>query len=373
MKEPAMKFKFNRQEMADALGAICSVTAVRTPKDILKCVHLEAHSDVLLMSATDLEVGLRCAVTQVEVAKPGDTLVVADTLNRIVRECTDEILTAEISGASLHLRGSGSHFQIVTQAPSDFPPVPNMDGEPSFSVEHGTLRQLIEWTLFAAARESTRYAINGVLWEVAGDGLTLAATDGRRLSVAKAKLAKAVKHEVPPAIVPTRALQLFGRLPAEDDAMVDVKVTSNQLRLKAGGALLSTSLVEGHFPKYQDVIPNDCDREVELNTDEFHGALRRAALLTNEESKGVRLSFSEGELTLSSRAPEQGEATISLPIRYKGESVDIGFNPVFLTDALKAAHGDEIVFAFKEANRPGVIRVGSEFIHVVMPVNLTSG
>ena len=367
-----MKLKFNRQEIVDALGAICSVTAVRTPKDLLKCVHLEAQADVLLLSATDLEISLRSAITQVEVAKPGEAVVVADTLNRIVRECNDEIMTVETSGSSLHLRGSGSHFQIVTQSAEDFPPVADMDGEPNFTVGQGTLRQLVEWTLFAAARESTRYAINGVLWELDGTRLTLAATDGRRLSVGHAKLDKAPKQAPPPVIVPTKALSLFMRLPVDDEASVEIKITSNQLRLKTGGALLVTSLVEGHFPKYQDVIPSDNDRIVHLDTGEFHSALRRAALLTNEESKGVRLKFSDGALTLSSRAPEQGEATISLPIKYTGEPTEIGFNPVFLTDALRVCHGDEVAFAFKEASRPGIIRMGNDFQHVVMPVNLSS-
>lgn len=367
-----MKLRFNRQEMADALSAACSVAAVRTPKEILKCVRLEALSDALIVSATDLEIGLRWGVTQVEVDSPGETLVVADTLNRIVHECTDEILTAEVSQNHLHIRGLGSHFKIVTHATGDFPPVPDMQGEPDFRVDHAELRKLIEWTAFAAARESTRYAINGVLWEISGEELTMAATDGRRLSVGKTKIKKAHSKAIPQAIVPTKALTLFARLPVEADAVVQVKVAANQALLRVGRELLSTSLVEGHFPKYQDVIPTDCDREVSLNTMEFLSALKRAALLTNEESKGVRLSFSDGGLTLSSRAPEQGEATISLPIRFSGDTIDIGFNPVFLTDVLRVANADEIVFALKEPNRPGIIRVGKEFAHVVMPVNLAS-
>jgi len=368
-----MKLKFNRQEVADALSAICSVVSVRTPKEILKCVHVEAQADVLLLSATDLELSLQCAVTQVEVAKPGETLVVADTLNRIVRECVDEILTVETTGNNLEVRGTGSRFQIVTQAPADFPPVPKMEGEPSFVIAHDELRRLFEWTVFAAARESTRYAINGVLWEVEGDQFTLAATDGRRLSVAKTKLPKPAKHAVPQAIVPTKALQLFGRLNADADTMVEVKITSNQLRLKTAGFTMSSNLVEGHFPRYQDVVPTDCDRTAELNTAEFNSALRRAALLTNEESKGVRLSFDNGTLTLSSRAPEQGEATISVPVRYTGTPTEIGFNPIFLMDVLRVTREDDVVFAFKEANRPGLLRVGDDLLHVVMPVNLSSG
>lgn len=368
-----MKVRFNRQEMADALAAASSVAAVRTPKEILKCVRLDVMPDVLMVSATDLELGLRWAVSQVEVDKPGEILVVADTLSRIVRECPDEVLSAEFSQNHLHIRGQGSHFKINTQwSVSEFPPVPNMEGEPDFRVEQAALRRLIEWTVFAAARESTRYAINGVLWEINGDDLTLAATDGRRLSVGKTKIKKAHNKPIPSAIVPVKALQLFARLPAEAEAVANVKLTGNQMLVKVGRELLSTNLVEGHFPKYQDVIPSDCDREVTLDTQEFLGALKRASLLTNEESKGVRLSFQSGELTLSSRAPEQGEATISLPVTYKGDTIDIGFNPVFLTDMLRAVDTDEITFAMKEPNRPGLVKVGREFLHVVMPVNLSS-
>ena len=367
-----MKLRFNRQEVADALTGICGVAATRTAKPVLKCVRIEAKSDVLLLSATDLEFGLRCSITQVEVDEPGDTLVVADTLARIVRECEDELLSVETTDNLLHLRGAGSHFQIVTQDAADFPPVPTLDEAADFTVEESVLRRLIEWTVFASARESTRYAINGVLWEVEKDRLTMAATDGRRLSLAHGKLSAGATGSIPQVIVPTKALSLFARLPAEEGGTVGVKVTSNQLLLKAGKALISTSLVEGHFPKYQDVVPSDCDRKMAVGTAEFLSALKRAALLTNEESKGVRLALSEGNLTLSCRAPEQGEATVSLPVRYDDEPLEIGFNPVFILDVLRIAHTDEVTFAFKEPNRPGVLRLGDEFTYVVMPVNLAS-
>lgn len=368
-----MKLRFNRLEMAEALSAIGTVTPVRSTKEILKCVRLQAQADVLLLSATDLELGIRCAVTQVEVDDTGDTLVSAATLTKIVRECTDDVLAVESSGSTLHIRGAGSHFQIVMQDTVDFPHVPTLDGDPDFTIEHGALRHLVDWTAFAAARESTRYAINGILWEMDGDRLTLAATDGRRLSVAHGKLSGRNADSAPQAIVPAKALSLFGRLTADAEAVVGIKLAANQMLFKVGGATVSTVLVEGHFPKYQDVIPADCDRLVEFDTAEFHGALKRAALLTNEESKGVRLAFGEDTLTLSSRAPEQGEATISLNVEYRGEPTEIGFNPVFLADVLRVTHTERVTFAFKEANRPGVLRMGDEFIHVVMPVNLSSG
>lgn len=367
-----MRLTLNRQETSEALKAICTVAATRTPKQILKCVRLEARGDVLLLSATDLEIALRFAVTQVEVDKPGETLVVADTLSRIVSECADEVLRIDMDSSQLHVRGEGSHFQIMTQDPADFPPVPTMEGGPDFTVAHEEIRRMIEWTVFAAARESTRYAINGVLWEISGDKLVLAATDGRRLSVAKGTIVNGQAKPIPNAIVPAKAMSLFARLPGVPEGQVMVKVMSNQLLISLGSGLISTSLIEGQFPKYQDVLPTDCDKVLEANTAECLSALKRAALLTNEESKGVRLMLSEGNLTFSSRAPEQGEATVSMPVRYHGEPLEIGFNPVFLMDVLRVAHADVISMAFKEPNRPGLIRVGSDFQYVVMPVNLVA-
>jgi len=366
-----MKLQFNRQEMAEVLSAVSSVAAARTPKEILRCVHMEARSDMVLLSATDLELSLRCAVTQVEVEETGDTVVVADTLSRIVRECEDELLSVETAENVLHVRGVGSHFQVLTQDVSDFPAIPSMDENSDITIEHSVLSRLIELTVFAAARESTRYAIHGVLWEVEGKRLTLAATDGRRLSLAHGKLIEQGPAERSHVIVPAKSLSLFSRLPSESAAQVKVKMTSNQLLMNINGAMISTSLVEGQFPKYQDVVPTDCDRVTELNTAEFHSALKRAALLTNEESKGVRFSFSEGNLTLSSRAPDQGEAEIALPVTYKAEPLEIGFNPVFILELLRVAHTEQITFAVKAANRPGVIRLGEDFVYVVMPVNLS--
>lgn len=367
-----MRLRFNRAEMAEALSAIGNVAAARTPKEVLRCVRIEGKSDVVLLSATDLELSLRCAITQVEVQTPGETLVIADTLSRIVRECADEVMELETKGSHLHVRGAGSHFQIVTHPGDEFPPVPALDGPLDLSVELGQLRKLIEWTAFAAARESTRYAINGVLWEVSDSTLTLVATDGRRMSLARGPLLKGPAKSPKKAIVPSKALAVLHRLNADPQSNVDIRLTDNQMVLRLGRSVLGSALVEGHFPDYQRVIPDDCDRLVQLKTGEFSGALKRASLLTNEESKGVRLAFSDDNLTLSSRAPEQGEATVSIPALYRGESFEIGFNPVFLLDVLKVMPTDDLSFHFRDSNRPGLIRVGDDFLYVVMPVSLSS-
>jgi DNA polymerase-3 subunit beta len=366
-----MKVRFNREEIAAGLGVVCNVAASRTPKPILQCVRLEAYPDYVLLSATDLELGVRWAVSQVEVDEPGETLVVADMLARIVRESADELLAVETAGSELHVRGEDSHFQIRTQDPSEFPPVPVIEGEPDFTMDYGQLRRLVEWTSYAAARESTRYAINGILWEVRGERVTLAATDGRRLARACGGIASGISDLTLDAIVPVKALSLVSRLSEEPDVLAGVKITGNQFLLQVGPVSLSSSLVEGRFPKHQEVVPTDSDKEILLDTLEFQSALRRASLLTSEQSKGVRLSFSDNRLTLSSRAPEQGEVTIGLSVEYRGEPMEIGFNPVFLLEVLRVAHTEKVSFLFKEPNRPGVVRLNDDFVYVVMPVSLS--
>lgn len=365
-----MKARFNRQEVADALGAVCTVAAARTPKEVLRCVQLEAQADVLLLSATDLELSIRCAGTQVEVDQPGRAVVIADTLARIVQECPDEILEIHTKDNDLHIRGAGSYFQVRLHESDDFPAIPAPEGDPDLTTEFGALRRMVELTTFACARESTRYAINGVLWEVNDGRLTMVATDGRRLACCHGKAEVRRAEMSAHVIVPAKGLGLLTRISADPQSPASVWASENQLIVRAGRTTISTALVEGHFPRYQDVIPPDNDKTVELDAAEFRSALKRAALLTNEESKGVRLSFSKEGLILSSRAPEQGEATIHVRVDYRYEPLDIGFNPIFLLDVLRVIDTDLITFSVKEPNRPAIVRTGKDFLYVVMPVSL---
>jgi DNA polymerase III subunit beta len=364
-----MKLSVNRSELAEALGIVTSVTSPRTTKPVLRCVLIEAFDDFVRLSATDLEIGVQFHVTQVEVGEGGSILVAADKLGQIVRESGDEILQFETDDAHCHVRGADSHFQIFVQDPKEFPPVAGFEGDADFEIDVPTLRRMTEWTVFASAKENTRYAINGVLWDKRGESLTVVATDGRRLSKAVHRLEGSEGDQW--AIVPARTMNLINRTLTQADAKVSVKIASNQILLKTPRFTISSVLLEGHFPKYEDVIPSDCDKRITFDTEKLLSAVRRAALLANDESKGVRCAFSEGTLTLSSRAPEQGEAVVSLPVTYSGGDLEIGFNPVFLTDVLRVVEADTVDFEFKESNRPGVFRCGDDFTYVVMPVTLS--
>ncbi len=365
-----MKVICDRGALVDALNLTGAVVVARSPKPVLTCVKLSATEGSLAIAATDLEVALRLTTPRVEVSEPGDAVIPADKFAQIVRESVDSTITLEADDEAAHIRGQDSHFKILTMPAGDFPPVPVFDGEADFEVEAGQLQKLLTQTLFATARENSRYAINGVLIERQAGKLTVVATDGRRLALAKGTC-QSKKSDNRSAIVPTKALGLLIKLFDNPEETVRIRVADNQILFAGEQAVVVSNLVEGSFPAYQDVIPRDADRKATLDTTLLTSAVRRASLLTNEESKGVKFSFTSNGLTLTSRAPEMGEAEVSMPVaRYDGETIDIGFNPAFVVDVLKVVDANQVTFEFKAANKPGVLRTGPEFLYVLMPVSL---
>jgi DNA polymerase-3 subunit beta len=360
----------SRTALLEVLTVASSVVASRTTKDVLRCVRLTTSGDGLLICATDLEVGLRGVVRQVEVKKPGDALVPADKLVQIVRESVDEALVIETEEDKCHICGQDSHFEIFGQDPGEFPPVPDVEGETEVEVGAAALQKMLERSIFAVAKENTRYAINGVLWERRGQKLALVATDGRRLAWVTGGVEKAAAGDEE-HIVPVKTVSVLQRVLAHTNEVVAVQLRENQIVARCGAYVVSSALVEGHFPQYRDVVPKDNDKKAEINTQELSSGIRRAALLTSEQSRGVRLRFADGRLVLSSRAPEQGEATISMAVDYNGPTMEIGFNPMFLQDALRVVDEPTVTMELKDANRPGIIRAGDSFLYVVMPVSLS--
>ncbi len=366
-----MKVICDRGALVESLGLVAGVVLARTPKPVLTCVKLTAGADGLVLEATDTEVSVRLSTPRVEVSEPGEALIPADKLQQITRESIDPTLTLHTEQDVAHIVGQDSKFKIFGHPPTDFPATTAFPGEPDFTINAGDLHRLVAQTLFATARENSRYAINGVLVERIGNKLAVVATDGHRLALAKGTC-KATNDETRSAIVPTKALNLLLRLFDDAEQTVQVKVADNQIFFKTDDAVLVSNLVEGNFPPYSDVIPKDGDKKATIATDLFISAVRRAALLTNEESKGVRMAFTAEGLTLSSRAPEMGEAEIHVPMpEYTGDAVEIGFNPAYLLDALKVIDESQVHLELKGSNKPGVLRTGPNFLYVVMPVNLS--
>ena len=275
----------------------------------------------------------------------------------------------------MHVRGADSHFKIFTQNTSEFPPIPAPEGEADFELTAGTLKRLINQTLFATSKEGTRYAFNGVLLVVEKQQLVLIGTDGRRLAQSRGELTSFGKKtgdakSKASHIVPAKSMSLVEKLLGKADETVSVKLSDNQAVFCTPDATLTTNLLEGQFPPYDEVIPKETDKKMVAGTADFLSAVRRASLLTAEDSKGVRMEFTKKGLTLTSRNPEAGEAKVDFACKFDGTDVSIGFNPTFLGDALKVVDTDEVSFELTAPNRPGLLKAGSGFVYVIMPVNL---
>ena len=382
-----MKVICDRTALLDAVNLVSSVVATRTPRPQLTCVKLSATKGDsggegrLGLAATDAEISIRMTTAHVDVHEDGEVLIPADKLRQIVSAQDNEpTLTIESDGEATHIRGQDAHFKVYGYPASDFPDLPDMPSDSeSFSIPADTLERLVERTIFSTARENSRYAINGVLLHREGKKVQMVATDGRRLAVAKANAGEAPDSSAN-CIIPSKCLNTARKLVASAGGDVRCAVTPTQIVFhfedgdaESTGTILASNLVEGTFPPYEDVIPKDQDKKATFNVDALGSAVRRAALLTNEESRGVRMSFDKGAgaLKLSSRAPEMGEAEINVGMeQYDGDSIEIGFNPAFITDALKILENDEVILEMKAPNRSGLIKSGSDFLYVVMPVNL---
>ena len=367
-----MKANFNRAALAEALGLLTSVVPSRTPKPILRCVKITATDNEARICATDMEVGINYLLSEVQIDQPGDIVVPADRLSAIVRESVDDVLSVEASEGACEIRGADSHFTIYGQQAAQYPAVPEFDGDTDMEIPLNNLQNVIEKCLFATAKESTRYAINGVLWETKAKKLSLVATDGRRLARSRLTLAKQPnkRFESEKIIVPAKAMGLLERIGASEKDSVTVKLKDNQILLSCANVVISSNLVEGNFPKYEDIIPTDYDKKLTLPTAAVLSAVRRSALLTSEESRGIKMAVDTDSLIFSGRAPEAGDAEVKMQIDYKGEPIEIGFSPQFLVDVLRVIDAADFDFELGKSDRPGLIKSGQNFLYVLMPINL---
>jgi DNA polymerase-3 subunit beta len=367
-----MRLNFNRAALADALGILTSVVPSRTPKPILRCVQVAADEKNVHICATDLEVGINYLVSEVQVEEAGEVIVPADRLTAIVRESTDEVLLLQAEDGTCKIEGADSHFTIYGQEPGQYPVVPSFDAQADMEITLGSLQAGIRQCLFATAKESTRYALNGVLWEIKGKKLSLVATDGRRLARCRVSLALAPTEQVAKSkvIVPAKTMTLLDKIGGNDKDIVMVKLVNNQILFSCANVVISSNLVEGNFPKYEDIIPDDYDKKLVLSTEAALSAVRRSALLTSGESRGIKLSVGKNSLVFSGRTPEAGDAQVDMLIDYKAEPIEIGFNPQFLIEALRVIQTAEFELELGQPDRPGLIKSGANFLYVLMPINL---
>lgn len=365
-----MNVKCNRAALFEAVQLASSIVPARTPKEVLRCAKIEAFQDgqKVMVTATDNEITIRYNISQVQVAATGATVVPADRITAILRESGDEMVNLEVEEMTCQVVGQDSRFRIYGYDPADFPVIESQEKDGAIQIRAEVLKKMIHRTVFAAAREHTRYAINGILWERRGKKLRMVGTDGRRLAQIDGELSKTAKEEEQAVIVPVKVMLVLERILHDPEEKIEVSFTGNQVHVSTSLVEVSGNLVQGRFPKYEDVIPSDCDKKVTIITEPLRSAVRRASLLTNDNSKGIQLEFSEGKLCLSSSTPEAGDAEVTMPVEYTYPQEKIGFNPQYLLEVLRVVDDAEVVFEFSDGTRPGILRSGKDFLYVLMPV-----
>lgn len=369
-----MKLQCHRPSLAAAFGIVGGVVPSRTPKDILKNVKLVAEGDAVTLTGTDGEIGIRYTISGVEVEQPGETLLPAQRVMHILRELTEEQLALETVEGKIQLASGHSEFRLSPEDPAEFPPVADFEEEAYFAIPGDVLREAIRRTLFATDVESTRYALGGVLVEPGEHGLTLAATDSRRLAVVDVACTKQGDPGSGPAngaVIPSKAMSLIEKsLAGVEDDDVWVALRGNDVLVKSGNGTIVSRLVEGRFPKYRQVIPAESPVVIDMVAGPFHTAVRQAQIVTSDESRGVDFTFSDGNLTLQSQAADVGASKIEMPIPYSGDELTITFDPKYVAEFLRVIDPETaFTLHLTDGESQAVARVGEGYTYVIMPLS----
>jgi DNA polymerase-3 subunit beta len=373
-----VKFICPRQRLVTALQAISAVVPTRGIKEVYESVRIEAsRSQGLILLGTDIEVTVRYVIAPgdgLEVLEEGTLLAPARRLAAILHELPDEPVTIAWTSGSCSVKSASGSYRIAAGDPADFPAIEILGTERSVTIARDVLKEVVQRTSFAAAKEKMRYALNGILIIAKGQELQAVATDGRRLAHVTASCTTASGNESR-AIVPTRALTQLVRILPDGAEVVHLAFSESQVAATAGPVSIQARLVEGAFPNFDEVIPVNCERKARLNREKFAAGLRRAAVLFQTGGAGagssVRLEFAEGaDLVLTSSVTDVGEATATIPCTYTGKTEAVGYNAQYLLDALAVCTTEEVSFEFNSSQSPGRLTDGERFTYVVMPVTL---
>lgn len=367
-----MKIRCNRARFLEVFQVVASVAPTRSPKTILQNVKLEATDKSVVLSATDMEVGIRYEVNDVEIATPGSTLLPVGRFSGILREAPDEQLEIESNEQGTRVEGKRSNFTLPGANPDEFPDVASFEDDVYHEVPAGFLKEIIHRTIFATDNESSRYALSGVLFELGDEDLVAVGTDGRRLAKMQGPSHSIGGHKTGESttIVPSRALQLIDRALSGQDAEVKFSIHSNDVLVQCGGVTVYSRLVEGRFPKWRDVFPShDENMQIELPVGPFYSAVRQAAIVTSEESRGVDFTFGEGNAVLAGDAAETGQSRIELPIEYNGKPITLMLDPKYMSDFLKVLDADKTFsLEIKDGKSAAVCSTDDGYGYVIMPM-----
>jgi DNA polymerase-3 subunit beta len=342
---------------------------------ILANVLIESNGNELTLLATDLEVALRSRC-EAAVDKAGAVTLPAKKLYEVVRALPEADVRLETEKGGTGVRVSAERFEsrMPTLPREDFPSLPEPGGAAQSTLKAKVLREMVAKTQFAITGEDTRYYLNGALFVLRGDSMTLVATDGHRLALVNATREPAVKGaEEIKAILPRKTLSELSRL-LTDDIDVTYERGENHLFFEIGSRLLISRMIDGQFPAYEKVIPKGNDKHIEFERDRLTSAVRRVSILSNERSRAVKFVIDKGKVEVTSSSPEFGEAREPLTVDYAGPPLTICFNAQYVQDFLSVVESDVVALELKDEVSQAVMKPvgveGYDYTYVIMPMRI---
>jgi DNA polymerase-3 subunit beta len=371
-EEDMIVLKAAQQNLLGALQSVAGIVERRHTLPILANVLLRKTGESIEFTTSDLEIQVRTTADLGGDAGSFSTTVGARKLIDILRSLpADQVVTLTANASKLTLQGGKSRFTLQTLPSEDFPLVNEaVDFGPAFSVPQKTLKSLIDQVHFAMAVHDIRYYLNGILFVAEGKTLTLVATDGSRLALAQAELENDIpKQEV---ILPRKTVLELMRLLGTGEDLIEMRFAGNQAKFSFSGMEFVTKLVEGKYPDYNRVIPKNHKNIITLGRQPLLQSLQRAAILTSEKFKGVRVNIEPGALRIASSNAEQEEAKEELEIDYDGPAIEIGFNVTYLMDALANIGQEMVRLEMHDGSSAALITVPEQagFKYVVMPMRI---
>jgi len=370
-----MNLIIDRSSLLKALGHVHSVVERRTTIPILSNVRLDAKEDNLFLNATDMDLEI-VESAPAKIISEGAMTTPAHTLYDIVRKLPDgsQIEFVYLDN-NLTLTSGRSRFQLSCLPPEDFPLLAPGDFLNTFSLNAGDLRTLIDRTRFAISTEETRYYLNGIYLHANTDGrvnvLTSVATDGHRLALSEMALPEGASG-MPGIIIPRKAVLELRKLIDLEDKEVNVSLSESKIRFSLDKTLLTSKLIDGSFPDYSRVIPENNDKVLEVNTKSFSEAVDRVSAISAEKSRSIKLNLEKGLVTLSASSPESGSASEEIEAKYDSSQLEIGFNSRYLLDIAQQIDGDAIRFTMEGPDSPTIVQDSSDgsSTFVLMPMRV---
>ncbi len=364
-----MKVTIQKDAIISGLQKVQAIVNPRTTLPILSNVLLRAEDGRLWFTATDLEVSVR-ASAEGQVIKEGGITLNARRAFSIFRELPGPEIELEADDDDMaHIKSGSADFHMVGISEDDFPPLPKFDEGQTFTLEQSQLRDMLLKTHYAASTDETRQVLNGALLSFRDDKLMVVATDGRRLALVEQEMELPDETSLD-LIVPSKTINELIRTLGESGSL-KIVAGPKQVAFDFGGMLVISRLIEGTYPNFRQVIPASSDQRVPIEREALLAAVRRAALMTTDQSRSVRLNFLKNQLELVTESPEVGTARETVAIKYTADDISVAFNPEFLMEPLRAVESDEIFMEITDELSPGVIKADVPFLYVIMPMRIS--